>query len=135
MFGLPHCSPFPASRAFIFSFDFLVSSHCILLIFLQALLSKLQSEFVLMKKCPMKWVPNEKSYFILLIVGNEQTSREFCIAESNICLWHQHRMVKFASKVIKKKFTGSQKRRHPEMVNKVFKFIKERRKHVFPVSI
>lgn len=39
--------------------------------------------------------------------------RKFDIAENNICIWCQHRMVIFASKVMKNKFTGP--RRCPEV--------------------
>lgn len=42
-----------------------------------------------------------------------KAERKFDIAENNICIWCQHRIVIFASKVMKNKFTGP--RRCPEV--------------------
>ncbi|BFZ19394.1 hypothetical protein BsWGS_22433 [Bradybaena similaris] len=66
--------------------------------------------------------------------GNRQAAREFGVAESNIRLWRQHRKMIFTSKMTRKKFTGPQKGRHPEVDEEVLKFIQDRRENALPVT-
>lgn len=62
--------------------------------------------------------------------GNRHAGREFFyIAESNIYLWCQHRMVKVASKATRKKLKGPWKERYSEADKENLKFIHELRKN------
>uniref|UniRef100_R4GBS2 HTH CENPB-type domain-containing protein n=1 Tax=Anolis carolinensis TaxID=28377 RepID=R4GBS2_ANOCA len=66
--------------------------------------------------------------------GNRQAARQFNIPESNVRLWRQHKLALFSTTVARKKFTGPQKGRHPDVDQEVLKFIWERRNNGLPVT-